>query len=164
MMDEYEEGGLVDQSHVRLEFLTKQNRMGSSGGEEDDEDFQCMVDEEEGQSALYIANNNGVANANNYITTGTGSRPNPKVGAIFPKASSIKSSVIPKSITKNLTVSSFHKKNQESIQGAHNLIYKQSRVLRDTIQQKQDKNEGLIEQIDGKQHTITYLMWDYKQG
>ena len=39
---------MIDQSQVRLEFLTKQNRMGSSGGEEEDDDFQCIVDEEEG--------------------------------------------------------------------------------------------------------------------
>jgi hypothetical protein len=78
-----------------------------------------MVDEEEGQNALYIANSNVGLNTNNYITSGTGSRPNPKVGGIFPKASSVIPSVIPKSITKNLTVLSpqisIHKKNQESI-------------------------------------------------
>ncbi len=78
-----------------------------------------MVDEEEGQNALYIANSNGVVNSNNYITSGTGNRPNPKVGGIIPKASSVIPSVVPKSITKNLTdlspQISIHKKNQESI-------------------------------------------------
>jgi len=30
---------MVDQDQVKLDFLTKQHRMGSSGGEEDDVDF-----------------------------------------------------------------------------------------------------------------------------
>ena len=87
-----------------------------------------MIDENEDESMLYMVNNNRSGmNANNYVTSGTGSRPNATPAGILPKASSPIPSVIPKTITKNLTVLSpqlsLHKKNQESIQGAHNLIY-----------------------------------------
>lgn len=88
-----------------------------------------MVDEDEDETMMYMVNNNRSGmNANNYVTSGTGSRPIAKAGGgVFPKASSPIPSVIPKSITKNLTVLSphlsLHKKNQESIHGTHNLIY-----------------------------------------
>ena len=91
--------------------------MGSRGGQDEDQ-AECIIEEVDDE-IMFAQDRPRKGDNNNYITSGTGSRPVPNN---FTKASSPFASVVPKTITKNLT-RPHHRKNKDSIQGAHQLIY-----------------------------------------